>query len=274
DTCCSETFGGLFLSTQFWNTYTGLESEGQVLPANSWTLHGLWPDFCNGSYTQYCDLNRQYDPAPSPNTTTGTANGTRVPPYTGPSIDTFLHPFGKFDLLAWMSKYWINQGAPSKNLWAHEFSKHATCYSTFDTPCFGPDAQPHSDVVNFFETAITYFLRHPTYDWLSAAGITPSNKTAYTLDEIQWTLTQASGAVPYLGCTGPRFNETAAGKGSQDNGRTVLDEVWYYFHAHGRPQDLKYKPVDADSVGSDTSCAHSKGAVWYYKRTKGSEAAA
>jgi hypothetical protein len=56
DSCCTETFGGLVLSTQFWNTYTGLESQGQVLPKNTWTLHGLWPDFCNGSYTQYCDL--------------------------------------------------------------------------------------------------------------------------------------------------------------------------------------------------------------------------
>lgn len=56
DSCCTETFGGLVLSTQYWDTYTGLESSGQMLPRNTWTLHGLWPDFCNGSYTQYCDL--------------------------------------------------------------------------------------------------------------------------------------------------------------------------------------------------------------------------
>ena len=56
DSCCTETFGGLVLSTQYWDTYTGLEAEGQVLPRDTWTLHGLWPDFCNGSYTQYCDL--------------------------------------------------------------------------------------------------------------------------------------------------------------------------------------------------------------------------
>lgn len=62
DSCCAETFGGLLLSTQYWDTYTGLESQGQLLPPNQWTLHGMWPDFCNGSFTQYCDLNRQYDP--------------------------------------------------------------------------------------------------------------------------------------------------------------------------------------------------------------------
>lgn len=38
------------LATQFWDTYTGLESEGQILPKGSWTLHGLWPDFCNGTH--------------------------------------------------------------------------------------------------------------------------------------------------------------------------------------------------------------------------------
>ena len=46
DTCCVETYGGLLLQTQFWNTYTGLEAEGQLLPPNSWTIHGLWPGTC------------------------------------------------------------------------------------------------------------------------------------------------------------------------------------------------------------------------------------
>ena len=125
DSCCAETFGGLFLSTQFWSTYTGLESQGQLLPPNAWTLHGLWPDFCNGSYTQYCDLNRQFDPAPSPNTTNGLPNGmlmdasdflgrlrvlmvipgTVVPAYTGPNIAQLIAPFDRYDLLDYMNRY-------------------------------------------------------------------------------------------------------------------------------------------------------------------------
>lgn len=80
DTCCAETFGSLVMLTQYWNTYTGYESDGEVLPKDAWTLHRLWPDFCNGSYTQYCDLTRQYDPLPSPNTTTVTPDGTPVAP--------------------------------------------------------------------------------------------------------------------------------------------------------------------------------------------------
>lgn len=113
DSCCVETYGGLLVSTQYWDTYTGLEAQGQFLPAYTWTIHGLWPDFCNGSYTQYCDLARQFDPSPSPNTTNGMKNGTFLPPYTGSNIGTFLEPLGKYDLLAYMNKYWISQGSPN-----------------------------------------------------------------------------------------------------------------------------------------------------------------
>jgi hypothetical protein len=56
DSCCVETYGGLLVSTQCWGAHTDLESQGQLLPRNAWTLHGLWPDFCNSSFTQYCDL--------------------------------------------------------------------------------------------------------------------------------------------------------------------------------------------------------------------------
>lgn len=156
DSCCTETFGGLVLLTQFWSTYTGLESQGQLLPSDTWTLHGLWPDYCNGyvnttlpgsptlsqvtvliltnsSYTQYCDLTRQFDPAGSlsPNVTDFPRNGTVVPPYTGPPISSFIEQWERYDLLEWMNTYWINQGASNADFWAHEFSKHATCYSTF-----------------------------------------------------------------------------------------------------------------------------------------------
>ena len=275
DSCCVETFGGLVLSTQFWDTYTGLESKGQVLPKNSWTLHGLWPDFCNGSWTQYCDLNRQYDPHPSPNTTTGTADGTPVPPYTGPTVDTFLAALGPpgHKLLKWMRKFWIAQNQPNTVLWAHEYSKHATCFSTFAPSCFSDAAlEKHTDLLTYFSVAADYFKQLPTYDWLAAQSIKPSNATGYTVSAIQSALAARHGATPYIGCSGPRYNETDAGKGSLDNGRTVLTEVWYYYHVYGQVQAGKGKPVGADITGGSTSsCAKADKAVWYYERTPGSE---
>ncbi|WPH03937.1 ribonuclease T2 [Acrodontium crateriforme] len=269
DSCCVETYGGLFLSTQFWSVYTGLESHGQKLPAFSWTLHGLWPDFCNGTYGQYCDLSRQYDRAPSPNTTNGFPNGTIVPPYKGPSIQKFaLEKFGRYDLIEWMNKYWIAQGQPNYEFWEHEFSKHATCYSTFDVPCFGPKYVQHQEIIEFFETAIMYYLRLPTWGWLGAHGIYPSNSTTYTLSHMESALKQEYGALPYLGCTGPRYNETAAGKGSLDNGKTQFSEVWYNFHSYGRPQNGGTSRLDN---GFPSNCAKTTGAVHYYERASGSE---
>ncbi|KAJ5051020.1 uncharacterized protein L3040_002885 [Drepanopeziza brunnea f. sp. 'multigermtubi'] len=273
DSCCTETEGGLVLQTQFWNTYTGLESAGQVLPVETWTMHGLWPDFCNGSYTQYCDLSRQYDPLPSPNTTTGKPDGTPVVPYHGPSIATFLEPFGKFDLLAFMRQFWVGQGQPSADLWAHEFSKHATCFSTFALPCYGPMYQEHAEVVDYFQTAVAYYRNLPTYFWLSAKEIRPSNSTRYSLTDLQEALTEGFGALPYIACSGPRYNATAAGKGTTDNGYTVVSEVWYYYHVYGRVQENQGVPVNASiNGGSVSSCAKTKGALSYYLRTNGSEA--
>jgi ribonuclease T2 len=230
DSCCTETFGGLVLTTQFWSTYTGLEYQGQLLPADTWTLHGLWPDFCNGSYTQYCDLSRQYDPVPSPNTTTGKPGGTPVPPWKGAEIGTFVEKFGRYDLLDWMNTYWINQGASNDEFWAHEFSKHATCFSTFDVPCYGPEYVEHQEVVEYFETSILFHQRLPTFTWLAEAGVKPSNSSKVSLSDVQGPLAEAYGAVPYVGCSGPRYNTTEAGKGSTDNGRTVVSEAWYFSH--------------------------------------------
>lgn len=272
DSCCVETFGGLLLSTQFWNTHTGLESQGQLLPTDTWTLHGLWPDFCNGSYTQYCDLNRQYDPIPSPNTTNGLPNGTVVPAYTGPNIDTFLEPFGKFDLLEYMSTYWVAWQQDNAGFHAHEFSKHATCFSTFNVPCYGPMYREHEDVVDFFETAIKYYKRFPTFDWLAESGIVPSNSTTYSYAEIVDVLSEKHGGIPFLGCSGPRYNSTAAGKNSTDKGYTILSEVWYYEHVYGRPQEGNTISVNA-SESYLTNCAKVEGAILYPERSNGSEKA-
>ena len=212
---------------------------------------------------------RQYDPVPSPNKTTG-PNGTlaAVPRYNGPTVDTFVEALGRYDLLDWMNTYWINQGAPNPDFWAHEFSKHATCFPTFDLPCYGPKYVEHEDVIDFFQTAILFYERLPTWTWLEAAGITPSNTTTYSLSDVQAALTKPFGAVPYIGCSGPRYNATAAGNGTTDRGNTVISEVWYYYHVQGRPQEGRAIPLDA-SIGnlSTSTCATTKGALRYFERT-------
>ncbi|KAI0683120.1 ribonuclease T2 [Cytidiella melzeri] len=249
NTCCSPTPGGLVLSTQFWSTYTGLEREGQKLPKGSWTLHGLWPDNCDGSFAQYCDFSRQYDPVPSPAKLT---NGTVIPPWTGPNVGQFIKDFGRFDLLDWMNKYWINQGAPNTDFWGHEFSKHATCTSTFDIKCYGDNYVEHEEVIDFFVAARRAFEMFPTFDVLASYGIVPSNTTQYALADITNALVQQTGSIPYIGCT--------------TNG-TVLSEVWYFNHVFGTEQYGRFKPVNSTTKSSCSSTLP----IWYYERTKTSE---
>jgi len=45
----------------------------------------------------------------------------------------------------------------SKSSNSMQFSKHATCTSTFDTACYA-DYQEREEVVNFFETVIRYVI--------------------------------------------------------------------------------------------------------------------
>ncbi|GJJ13803.1 hypothetical protein Clacol_008060 [Clathrus columnatus] len=45
--CCFEA--------QFWDT----SGPGTALPQN-WTVHGLWPDNCDGSFEENCDSSRDY----------------------------------------------------------------------------------------------------------------------------------------------------------------------------------------------------------------------
>ena len=88
------------------------------------------------AFAQYCDFSRQYDPDSSPATL---GDGTVIPPWNRPGVDTFIDEFGRKDLLTFsmqihrdvsddrlkhlaVNQYWINQGAPNNVFWAHEVS--------------------------------------------------------------------------------------------------------------------------------------------------------
>lgn len=98
----------------------------------------------------------------------------------------------------------------------------------------------------------------------------PSNTTAYSLSDVQDALAAGfGGPVPYIGCSGPRYNATGGG---DDAGYTVISEVWYYYHVYGRVQEGRALPVPADVAGGRLSnCAKAPGALRYPERTVGSE---
>ncbi|KAL2831072.1 ribonuclease T2-like protein [Aspergillus cavernicola] len=177
DNCCFNYPGGQMLQTQFW------DADPAVGPKNSWTIHGLWPDHCNGGFDQFCDSHRRYS-----------------------NISLILVDAGRRDLLDQMSTYWKDYKGNDPNLWEHEWNKHGTCVSTLETHCYS-DYYPQQEVVDYFDKTVELFHDLPTHEILSNAGIIPSYSQTYTRREIEDTLSKAHGATVTVRCRSHQLQE-------------------------------------------------------------------
>ncbi|XHF97693.1 ribonuclease T2-like [Aspergillus wentii] len=205
DTCCFNYPGGSLLQTQFWDT------DPAVGPDDSWTIHGLWPDHCNGGFDQFCDSHRKYN-----------------------NISLILIDAGRRDLLDYMNIYWKDFKGDDPDLWYHEWSKHGTCVSTLEPTCYGADYQPQQEVVDYFDKTVELFEGLPSYDVLAKAGIVPSQTKTYTRSEIENALSTAHGADVAVRCR-----------------RGALNEIWYYFNVAGPLQSGKFVASDPDGFKSN-----------------------
>ncbi|KAI4722679.1 ribonuclease T2 [Aureobasidium sp. EXF-10727] len=176
NTCCTEVQGQV-LQTQFW------DSSPATGPSDSWTIHGLWPDNCDGSYEATCDSSRAYT-----------------------DIGCILLDKGHGDILSYMETYWKDYQGDDESFWEHEWSKHGTCYSTLNPDCY-TDYEKEDELVDFLNTTITLFKDLPTYEWLADAGITPSSSKTYTNAQITNALQSQFGATPILSCTSGKLNQ-------------------------------------------------------------------
>ncbi|EME78020.1 uncharacterized protein MYCFIDRAFT_168568 [Pseudocercospora fijiensis CIRAD86] len=198
DLCCFNSPGGALLQTQFWDT------DPVVGPSDSWTIHGLWPDNCDGTYEANCDDKRAYT-----------------------NITDILNAAGKQDLVSYMNTYWQSNSGSAETFWEHEWGKHGTCISTLDPDCYS-DYKPTEEVPDFFEKVVSLFNALPSYKWLADAGITPDSSRTYTLAQIQNAVAkQFGGKIPYVGC--------ASG---------AMDELWYFYNVRGSVQTGEFVPVD------------------------------
>ncbi|KXJ92548.1 ribonuclease T2-like protein [Microdochium bolleyi] len=198
NSCCFNNPGGQLLLTQFWDT------APSVGPADSWTLHGLWPDNCDGSYEQFCAPEREF------------TNITAVLAQSAPCT------------LEYMQKYWKDYQGNDESFWEHEFNKHGTCISTLDPKCYR-NHKPGDEVVDFFVRAVQLFKTLPSYDWLKQAGIVPSSTKTYTRAEIQTALKKHhQGHDVIINC----------------NKNKELNELWYHYNAFGSVVNGRFVPVD------------------------------
>ncbi|KAL5345173.1 Ribonuclease T2 precursor (RNase T2) [Pseudogymnoascus australis] len=177
DLCCFNAPGGQLLLTQFWDT------DPSTGPADAWTIHGLWPDHCDGTYDANCDPSREYS-----------------------NITAILNSFGKTDLLTYMDTNWKDYQGDDESFWEHEWNKHGTCISTLDTTCYD-DYKPQTEVADYFEKTVELNKGLNSYKILADAGITPSATATYTLAQIQDALKAFHGFVPTVGCKNGVFQE-------------------------------------------------------------------
>ena len=186
----------------------------------------MWPDNCDGSYEQYCDVNRE---------------NTHI-------RDTLLS-YGQNDLVSYMNVYWKvsvltrlrvrlistqDYQGDDESFWEHEWDKHGTCISSLEPGCFN-NYTKDQELVIYFQKAVGLFQTLPTYEWLAADGIYPSLTKTYTLAQMESALTNAYGHEVNVNC---------------NNG--VFDEVWYHYESQGGIASGDIIP--ADPVGSGSTC--------------------
>lgn len=207
---------GLILSTQFWTT--NAPDPANNGPKDSTTIHGLWPDYCDGTYPQYC------------------SSVSGIPEYTG---DQIIQLMQKYDpaLYAYYQKYFKDINGDSTSFLEHEYNKHGTCYTTMRTSC-QPSlpwiSQPDFAVLNFFRQIAHKFQERPTYQFLQSAGIIPTTEKNYTLTQVQQTLKDFHGATPYVGCN--------------QNGE--ISEFWYFWEVRGSVNFGLFQPVESTTKSS------------------------
>ena len=133
DTCCFNAPGGQLLQTQFWDT---APATG---PVDHWTVHGLWPDHCDGTYDANCDPSRAYT-----------------------NITQILQAAGQTSLLSYMNTYWKDYQGNDESFWDHEWEKHGTCISTLEPKCYS-SYTPQEEVVAYFAKTVELFKTLDSY---------------------------------------------------------------------------------------------------------------
>ncbi|KAI8869217.1 ribonuclease T2, partial [Ramicandelaber brevisporus] len=149
-TCCSPKYGLVAFAVQWLPT---------MGPAKNWTIHGHWPDKCDGTFApgDGCDNTRKY---------TGI---TGILAKRDPA------------LLDRMNTLWPSSKGDNEWFFQHEFHKHGTCVSTMHPDCYA-DYQKHDDMVEYFTTALDMAQQYNPYDAFADAGIVPGG--TYNRDDM------------------------------------------------------------------------------------------
>lgn len=241
DSCCFEYPGGIFLQTQFWDyepSTSNLDDdqlEKELGPLNSFTIHGLWPDNCNGGYQQFCNPSAEISDVPSVLNSEQFNGNEHGLEYRGD------------ELLEIMQRYWKGLGGHDESLWVHEYNKHGTCIKTIKPSCYSrwdKEEIKQSDqnyqkqaVYDYYRVSYNLYRKLNTSELLSNKGIIPTTERTYSRKEIEDALSDGFyGRQVQLVC----------------DRNHAINEVWYYHQLKGSLLSEQFIPID--SFGRGNSC--------------------
>ncbi|KXN71523.1 base non specific RNase Rh [Conidiobolus coronatus NRRL 28638] len=172
DSCCSPKMGVLVLALQW------IEDSG---PSDQWTLHGLWPNNCDGSHgpSDGCDDDRNYD------------NMAQIV-----AQDRALE--------SQMNEYWSSYKGDNPAFWSHEWNKHGTCLSTVEPKCY-TNYQTGMEVRDYFKQALALRKQFNLYKILSDNGVKPGR--TYSKQQITDAIRDGLGKQATLVCKGKALQE-------------------------------------------------------------------
>ncbi|KAI4381357.1 hypothetical protein MLD38_007436 [Melastoma candidum] len=129
-------------------------------PAADFGIHGLWPNYNDGSYPSNCDPSHPFNPSEIA------------------------------DLKRSMQRNWPTLACPSADgtqFWSHEWSKHGTC------------SESVLDQHSYFEAALSLREKTNLLQALESAGIKPDGNS-YSLGSIKDAIKESTGHTPYIQC--------------------------------------------------------------------------
>ncbi|KAJ3705735.1 hypothetical protein LUZ61_009440 [Rhynchospora tenuis] len=129
-------------------------------PPSNFGIHGLWPNYNNGSYPANCDPNNPFD-----------VNKIQ-------------------DLVSSLRTNWPSLACPSSDstsFWQHEWDKHGTC------------SESVMDEHGYFQDALNLKSRINLLQYLQSAGISPNN-AFYSLTNIKSAIKTGTGHTPWIEC--------------------------------------------------------------------------
>ncbi|KXN71527.1 ribonuclease T2 [Conidiobolus coronatus NRRL 28638] len=164
---------GIVVLALQWLTSTG--------PKDAWTLHGLWPDNCDGTQgpRNGCDRTRNY-------------NDMREIISKDPKL--------------WdqMNTYFSSFKGDNPSFWTHEWTKHGTCVSTLQPDCYD-NYEPKQEVRDFFNKTLELRQRFDLFPVLQEGNLKPGR--LYSRNQWLEALQPVFGKSVVLRCRGNMIQE-------------------------------------------------------------------